>query len=74
MIDFTATDPDGYTITVYSGNYPLSNGTQEGLGTRTRVVVGDPDGDYICCDLTATRQARLAAALTDGDRHQPHDK
>lgn len=72
MIAFTATDSDGYTVTVYSGSHPHPDGTEQNLGIRTRVAVADPGGDYICCDLGATEQARLAAVLT-GSR-QPLDE
>lgn len=69
MIECAATNTDGYTVTVHRTATRSPTGHYRGwLGTRTRDLVGDPDGDYLCCGLTDTEQARLTAAVTDGRR------
>lgn len=74
MIEFTATDPDGSTMTIYSGSYPSpTDNTDYSLGTRNRIEVTSPDGDRLCCDLTPTSQARLAATLTGTNDREPDE-
>lgn len=70
MIELAATD-DNFMVTAHSGSHPLPGGTEEEIGTCTRVVVADRD--YIGCDLTATERARQAAALSGSrGRHRRH--